>query len=95
MAKCFLSEQQLKLIEPARGEPQRIATLRVYVSATTKRAIAVKEDDIMTKAEIQANPIKVSKALYTELRIWYDKACFKMQLLSNAKNVMTSRYVYK
>ena len=72
-----------------------MATLRVYVTAASKRAVVVKEDDLLTKAEIQANPVKVSRALYTELRIWYDNACFKMRLLSEASNVMTSRFVYK
>ena len=72
-----------------------MATLRVYVTAASKRAVLVKEDDLLTKAEIQANPINISRALYTELRIWYDNDCFKMSLLSEASNVMTSRFVYK
>ena len=69
--------------------------MRVYVSATAKRAVVVKEDDLLTKADIQANPVKVSKALYTELKTWFDNKCFKMQEISTSTNIMTSRFVYK
>ena len=64
----------------------RVTTMRVYVSATAKRAVVVKEDDLLTKADIQANPVKVSKALYTELKTWFDNKCFNMQDISIVKH---------
>ena len=90
MSKVVLSEQQHKLLDV-----ERVTTLRVYVSAAAKRAVVVKEDDLLTKADIQANPVKVSKALYTELKTWLDNKCFKMQEISKSSNIMTSRFVYK
>jgi len=60
----MLSEQQHQLLSN-----ECIATMRVYVTAASKRAAIVKEDDLLTKAEIQMNPVKISKALYTEITI--------------------------
>ena len=67
--------------------------MRVYVAASN-RAEVVKEDDLLTKAEIQATPFKVSRALYTELRMGHENDRSRMRLLSEATNVMTSRFVY-
>ena len=63
MAKVVLSEQQRRLL----GD-KKVATMRVYVSAASKRAVVVKEDDLPAKAEIQANPVQVSIAIHTELK---------------------------
>eukprot|EP00959_Pyramimonas_sp_CCMP1952_P219055 4579926-Pyramimonas_sp.AAC.1 len=68
--------------------------VRVYVAAAAKRAAVVKEDGLLAKADIQANPEKISKALTTEPKTWFDNACFKMQEIAKASNIMTSRYVY-
>ena len=62
-AKVALSEQQHRLLDD-----KRVATMRVYVSAVSKRAVVVEEDDLLAKAEMQANPVQVSKALSTELK---------------------------
>eukprot|EP00959_Pyramimonas_sp_CCMP1952_P074475 1556097-Pyramimonas_sp.AAC.1 len=59
-------------------DADRATTLRVDVATAAKRAVVVKEDDLLAKADIQANPEKVSKALYTELKTWFDNKCFKM-----------------
>eukprot|EP00959_Pyramimonas_sp_CCMP1952_P432537 9057717-Pyramimonas_sp.AAC.1 len=69
--------------------------MRVYVSSAAKRAVVVKEDDLLTKAEIAAHPKKVSEALYTELIIWIDNRCCEMYDYSKASNIMTSMYAYK
>eukprot|EP00959_Pyramimonas_sp_CCMP1952_P376421 7884662-Pyramimonas_sp.AAC.1 len=69
--------------------------MRVYVPAAAKRALVVKEDDLLAKADIQANPVKVSRALYTELRTWFDNKCCKMQEIPKASNIMASIYVCK
>eukprot|EP00959_Pyramimonas_sp_CCMP1952_P204108 4268685-Pyramimonas_sp.AAC.1 len=72
-----------------------VATMRVYVSSAAKRAVVVKEDDLLTKSDIAAHPKEVSEALYTELKIWVDNRRFEMHDLSKASNIMTSRYIYK
>eukprot|EP00959_Pyramimonas_sp_CCMP1952_P251744 5259913-Pyramimonas_sp.AAC.1 len=72
-----------------------VATMGVYVSSAAKSAVVVKEDDLLTKADIAAHPTEVSEALYTELQIWLDNRCFEMYDLSKASNSMTSRYVDK
>eukprot|EP00959_Pyramimonas_sp_CCMP1952_P084706 1771678-Pyramimonas_sp.AAC.1 len=62
MAKIALEQAQL-----AQLESNMVATMRVYVSSAAKRAVVVKEDDLLTKADIAAHPKEVSEALYTEL----------------------------
>jgi len=51
IAKVILDEQQL-----AFHRAEEIATLLVYVSASTKRAVVVKEDGKLTKTDIINNP---------------------------------------
>eukprot|EP00959_Pyramimonas_sp_CCMP1952_P162386 3395113-Pyramimonas_sp.AAC.1 len=63
MSKVVLSEQQHMILEA-----DRVTTMRVYVTASAERAAAVKEDDLLAKAGVQANPDKASKAVYTELK---------------------------
>ena len=95
---CFTSDMAptvLSLSQLDQLTQDSIATMRVYVSAAAKRAVVVKEDDLLTKADIQANPKKVAEALYSELKIWLDNRCFEMYDISKATNIMTSRYVYK
>ena len=58
MSKAILSEQSRRLL----GR-KGVATMRVYVAAASKRAAVVKGDDLLTKAEMQANPFRVSRAL--------------------------------
>eukprot|EP00959_Pyramimonas_sp_CCMP1952_P233694 4883955-Pyramimonas_sp.AAC.1 len=68
--------------------------MRVYVTAAAKRAVVGKEEDLLAKADIQANPENISKALFTHLKTWLDNECFKMQEITKASNIMTSRYVH-
>eukprot|EP00959_Pyramimonas_sp_CCMP1952_P281007 5873902-Pyramimonas_sp.AAC.1 len=65
-------------------------TTRVYVAGAAKRAAVVKEGDLLTKADVQAKPVKVSKALYTELMTLYGNECFKIQGILKASNTTTS-----
>eukprot|EP00959_Pyramimonas_sp_CCMP1952_P064678 1350008-Pyramimonas_sp.AAC.1 len=90
MSKVALSEQQHMILDA-----DCVTTMPVYVAAAVKRAVVVKEDDLLAKADAQANPEKVSKALYTELKAWLYNECFKLQDISKASTIMTSSYVYK
>eukprot|EP00959_Pyramimonas_sp_CCMP1952_P074546 1557474-Pyramimonas_sp.AAC.1 len=63
MSMVVLSEQQHMLIDA-----DRVATMRVYVTAAAKRAVVVKEDGLLAKADIQANSEKMPKALSAELK---------------------------
>eukprot|EP00959_Pyramimonas_sp_CCMP1952_P015430 326863-Pyramimonas_sp.AAC.1 len=65
-------------------DADRAATMRVYVTAAAKRAAAVKEDDLLAKADILANPENFSKALKT----WLGNKWFKMQEVSKASSIM-------
>eukprot|EP00959_Pyramimonas_sp_CCMP1952_P378363 7926072-Pyramimonas_sp.AAC.1 len=60
MSKAVLSEQQRMLLGA-----DRVPTMRVYVAAAAKRAVVVKEDDLLAKADVQANPEELPKALCT------------------------------
>ena len=72
-----------------------VATMRVYITADTKRAMVVKEDDLLSKKDFAANVSEVTTATISEMQIWLDNSCFKMCLLKDARNVMPSRYVAK
>ena len=72
-----------------------IVTLRVYHSVAAKRAVVVKDDDLLTKKELALHAAEVAKAILQELTTWFDNDCFLKALLKNAKNIMTSRYVSK
>eukprot|EP00959_Pyramimonas_sp_CCMP1952_P089635 1875246-Pyramimonas_sp.AAC.1 len=74
-------------------DADEVTTMRVYVAAAAKRAAVVKEDDLIAKADIQADPDTASKALYTELKTWLDNRCFNMQEIAESSNIMTSRFV--
>eukprot|EP00959_Pyramimonas_sp_CCMP1952_P406300 8515333-Pyramimonas_sp.AAC.1 len=74
-------------------DADRVINMRVCVTAAAKRIVVVKEDDL-AKADAQANPEKIPKALYTVLKTWFDNNCFKVRDLSKASNIMTSRYAY-
>eukprot|EP00959_Pyramimonas_sp_CCMP1952_P129949 2717657-Pyramimonas_sp.AAC.1 len=52
-SRVVLSEQQHRIFDF-----DRVTTMRVYVTAAAKRTAVVKEDDLLTKADIQANPVK-------------------------------------
>eukprot|EP00959_Pyramimonas_sp_CCMP1952_P303364 6348636-Pyramimonas_sp.AAC.1 len=83
MAKVVLSEQHRIL------DFDRVATMRVYVTAAAKRAALAKEDDLLARADIQANPVKVPKAdlskstISTTLRYVY-----KSKFAKNGKGEM-------
>eukprot|EP00959_Pyramimonas_sp_CCMP1952_P203762 4261271-Pyramimonas_sp.AAC.1 len=51
MSKAVLDHTQL-----AQLETDMVATMRVYASSAAKRAVVVKEDDLLTKADIAAHP---------------------------------------
>eukprot|EP00959_Pyramimonas_sp_CCMP1952_P096310 2013541-Pyramimonas_sp.AAC.1 len=89
MAKVVLTEQQHSSLYD-----DCIINMRIYVYAAAKRAGVVKENGLLTNAEMKAHPLQVGKARYTESRIWLGSECFKMASLTDAANVMTSRYVY-
>ena len=80
-------------------QPGEIATLRVYHSAAAKKAVVIKDDDILTKKELAFHAAEVAKATLQELQIWLDNDCFRKALLKSSdgkpKNIMTSRYVSK
>ena len=89
MSKVILPEHQQHL------EHGEVATLRVYVTKDAKRAVVVKEDDLLTKGELLQHKTEVTKATLQELKIWLQNSCFKKCLLKEAENIMTSRYVAK
>ena len=80
-------------------QPGEIATLRVYHSVAAKKAVVIKDDDILTKKELAFHAAEVAKATLQELQIWLDNDCFRKAFLKSSdgkpKNIMTSRYVSK
>ena len=90
MAPIILDEDQYRGIKP-----DELATMRVYITQNTKRAVVVKEDDLLSKQELLTHAKDVSVATIAELNIWINNVCFKKRLLKGAQNVMTSRYVAK
>ena len=95
---CFTSDMSPIVLSEAQHTsmtPGDIATMRVYISANIKRAVVVKEDDLLTKKELAHHEAAVAAATIDELKIWIDNDCFKVCDMSKAQNIMTSRYVAK
>ena len=95
---CFASELSMIALDETQLANLRegdIATIRVYVSADSKRAVVVKEDDLLSKNEMIKHAKEVSVAIVLEIQIWIENKCFKLGLLKDCRNVMTSRYVAK
>ena len=90
MAPIVLNEEQ-----HCGMNPDDVATMRIYISQNSKRAVVVKEDDILSKHELVTNAKEVAAATVNELNIWNTNKCFKKCLLKDAQNIMTSRYVAK
>eukprot|EP00974_Lingulodinium_polyedra_P101149 9799359-Lingulodinium_polyedra.AAC.1 len=90
MSSIILQEDQQQHVQD--GE---VATLRVYVTDAAKRAVVIKDGDILTKQELQEHAEEVSGATLTEIKIWLLNNCFVKCDINKAKNVMTSRYVAK
>merc|ERR1712086_862475 len=90
MSSIILDEYQFNHMEA-----DDVATMRVYVTADAKRAVVVKEDDLLSKKDFATHGSEITTATIAELRIWLENSCFKQCLLKDAKNVMTSRYVAK
>ena len=72
-----------------------ILTIRVYATIAAKRAVVVKDGDLLTKKEMKEHHREVSSATTTEILTWFDNTCFENVFLKWAKNIMTSRYVAK
>ena len=84
MAPIILNEEQHLAMES-----NQIATLRVYVSQNIKRAVVVKEDNILNKKELEQNAAAVAEATVDELTTWLNNKCFEKCLRKNAQNLMT------
>eukprot|EP00959_Pyramimonas_sp_CCMP1952_P094323 1973056-Pyramimonas_sp.AAC.2 len=85
MPEVVLSQQRRRILDF-----DRVTTMRVYATAADKRTVVVKEDDLLTKPDVHVNPVKVSKALYTELKTWFGTEFFKVQDISKKSNIMIS-----
>eukprot|EP00959_Pyramimonas_sp_CCMP1952_P104089 2175711-Pyramimonas_sp.AAC.1 len=53
MSRVVLSEQQRRMLDF-----DIVTNMRVYLAAAAKRAVVVKEDDLLAKADVQTNPVK-------------------------------------
>ena len=63
-----------------------LATMRVYVSAASIRAVVMKENDRLTNKDVAYNPQKHADALCAELEISLDNDCFRILDVSKAEN---------
>ena len=67
MSPIVLDEEQWNSMPPA-----HIATMRVYISAAAKRAVVVKEDDLLSKQDFVKHAKEVEKATVAEISTWLD-----------------------
>ena len=65
MAPVVLNEDQHQWFQS-----DDVATMRVYLSANTKRAVVVKEDDLLNKKELLAHSTEVANATSTGIIQW-------------------------
>ena len=70
MSPVILDEDQTPL------KPDEVTTIRVYVSANSKQAVVVKEDDLLPKQDIQKHSKEVAVTTVTELKTWIENKCF-------------------
>ena len=93
---CFTDDMApVVLGEHQHLQEGEVATMRVYISADQKRTVVVKEDDLLSKKELEQNAKEVADATISEIKTWIGYKCFKKCFLKDARNVMTSRYVAK
>eukprot|EP00959_Pyramimonas_sp_CCMP1952_P078131 1633340-Pyramimonas_sp.AAC.1 len=59
MSQIVLSEQRQRILDL-----YRVAEMRVHLTAAAERAAVVMEDDLLAKADIQANPVKAAQTTY-------------------------------
>ena len=96
VAPVILNEQQLEDFRSHGNQDGRnIATMRAYISKKAKRAVVIKEDDLLTRKEVEHHQAEVADATHKEISKWLDHKCFAKHLLKDARNLMTSRYVVK
>ena len=96
MVAVILNEQQLEAFSSYATECcGNVATMRIYVSEQAKRAVVIKEDDLLTRKVIEQHTGEVADATHKEISKWLDHKCFETHRLKDAKNLMTSRYVVK
>ena len=69
--------------------------MRVCVSEKAKRAVVIKEDDLLIRKEVEHHQAEEADATHKEISKWLDHKCFETHLLKDARNLMTSRYVVK
>ena len=81
---CFDPEMSKVILNEPQHDgmlPDEIATLRVYLSEKAKRAVGVKEDDLLTQRDLQDHAQAVSKATLAELKIWISNNCLRYGIL--------------
>ena len=79
MASIILDEKAYNSMED-----NDIATLSVYVAHSIERVVIIKEDDILTKKELEARSVEAAKATMTELTTWLSNNCFENCMQNNA-----------
>ena len=58
-------------------------------SRTVTRQVVVKEDDLLTPAEVKQQYPEVQKAMLKELKTWADLKCFSRKPKKEAKKSLT------
>ena len=59
------------------------------------RQVVVKEDDLLTPAEVKQQYPEVQKAMLKELTTWANLKCFSRKPKKDAKNIIDVRWVHK
>ena len=77
---------------PREGE---VCVLRIYHAEGVKRAVIVKDDDILTKEEEKLHAKELEAAQLKELETWAKFKCFSRKQRRNARNVIDCRWVNK
>ena len=85
---CFDPEMSKVILDEPQHDsmlPYEVATLIGYLSEKAKRAVVAKEDDLLTKRDLQDHAHSVSKATLAELMIWFSNTCFKIRDIKDAE----------
>ena len=70
-----------------------VARLRVYEAV--RRAVVEREDDILTKVELEQHKNLVSAGIREELITWIQHTCFERRWRNRARNILDVKWVPK
>ena len=78
-----------------KGQSGEHVSFKFDRSRKVTRQVVVKEDDLLTPAEVKEQYPEVQKAMLKELKTWATLKCFSRRPKKHARNIIDVRWVHK